>query len=296
MKKFKKVLFAFLLLTMCFSMSSPASAAVKLSAKKITLTVGQSKTLKIKGTKKKVKWSSSKKSVATVSSKGKVKAKKKGTATITAKVGKKKYKCKVTVKNKKTTGTKKDTNQSTAKSGGITQKSYSTPMGIVVFCKNNYSYTVNIDVDCLFYGQSGNFISRSAESNYATPSGSECVLLLPRTYDTSLWTCKSYKISVKAEKTKYTSTGHRFNTTTSMGVNSAVVEIKNNGYSNDFTTVAVVFYKNGNIVGCRERYADVKSVGSSDILEFYYPYDYNYDTIYPDDCKVYINSSYKYVW
>ena len=77
-----------------------AASKVKLNKKKVTLYVGKSTTLKVKGTKKKVKWSSNKKSVATVSSKGKVKAKKKGTATITAKVGKKKYKCKVTVKKK----------------------------------------------------------------------------------------------------------------------------------------------------------------------------------------------------
>jgi hypothetical protein len=77
-----------------------AAPKVKLNKKKVTLYVGKSTTLKLKGTKQKVKWSSNKKSVATVSSKGKVKAKKKGTATITAKVGKKKYKCKVTVKKK----------------------------------------------------------------------------------------------------------------------------------------------------------------------------------------------------
>lgn len=82
-----------------------AASKVKLNKKKATLYVGKTLTLKVTGTKTKVKWSSSKKSVATVSSngkyKGKVKAKKKGTTTITAKVGKKKYKCKVTVKNKK---------------------------------------------------------------------------------------------------------------------------------------------------------------------------------------------------
>ena len=80
-----------------------AKSKVKISNSKITLTVRQSKTLKIKGTKKKPKWSSSKKSVATVSKKGKVVAKKAGSATITAKIGKKKYKCKVTVKSKKKT-------------------------------------------------------------------------------------------------------------------------------------------------------------------------------------------------
>lgn len=58
---------------------------------------GKSVRLKITGTKKKVTWSSSNKKIATVSSSGKVKAKSEGTATIRAKVGKKSYKCKVTV-------------------------------------------------------------------------------------------------------------------------------------------------------------------------------------------------------
>lgn len=78
-----------------------AKTKVKLSKKKLTLTVGQKKKLKVKGTKKKVKWSSTKKKVATVSKKGVINAKKKGTAKIVAKIGKKKYVCKVTVKAKK---------------------------------------------------------------------------------------------------------------------------------------------------------------------------------------------------
>ena len=77
------------------------AATVKISAKKLSLTVGQSKILKIKGTKTKVSWSTNKKKVATVTKKGKVTAKKVGTAKITAKVRKKKYTCKVTVKKKK---------------------------------------------------------------------------------------------------------------------------------------------------------------------------------------------------
>lgn len=106
LKKLVKVMALSLALTMAVPVSVPMSqtaiaeaASVKLSAKKKTLTVGKSYTLKISGTKKKASWSSSKKSVATVSSKGKVTAKKAGTATITAKVGGKKYTCKVTVKN-----------------------------------------------------------------------------------------------------------------------------------------------------------------------------------------------------
>ena len=59
---------------------------------------------------KKVKWSSNKKTIATVTRKGKVTAKKQGTAVITAKIGKKKYKCKVKVWQKTT---KKPTNTNT---------------------------------------------------------------------------------------------------------------------------------------------------------------------------------------
>lgn len=83
-----------------------AKAAPRLNYKKITLVQGKKKQLKVRNLKKgqKIKWSSTKKSIATVSKKGVVKAKKKGTAYIVAKVGKKKYRCKVAVKKK---GTKK---------------------------------------------------------------------------------------------------------------------------------------------------------------------------------------------
>lgn len=63
-----------------------------------TITAGGSFNIKVIGTSKKVKWSSSNKKIATVNKKGKVKARKAGKVTITAKVSGKKYKCKVTVK------------------------------------------------------------------------------------------------------------------------------------------------------------------------------------------------------
>ena len=81
---------------------SAASKKVKLNKTKATIYVGKTVTLKVKNTKKKVKWSTSNKKVATVTKKGKVKGKKAGKATITAKVGKKKYQCKITVKKKGT--------------------------------------------------------------------------------------------------------------------------------------------------------------------------------------------------
>ena len=101
MKQMKKLLafvLAFAMIVTIYQPSAVYAAAKKpgLSAKTMTLQVGQKKTLKVKnaGKKAKLKWSSNKKSIATVSKKGVVKAVKAGNAVVT---------CKVTTKNGKTT-------------------------------------------------------------------------------------------------------------------------------------------------------------------------------------------------
>lgn len=80
-------------------------AKVRMSKKKLTMEVSKTHTLKLKGVKgKKIIWKSSKPGVVKVNKKGKVTALRKGKATITAKAGKKLYKCAVTVKDKKNKG------------------------------------------------------------------------------------------------------------------------------------------------------------------------------------------------
>jgi len=90
-------------ITLTVPMIAPASpttvvsaATMKLNKTKLSMLTGETETLKVSGAKS-VKWSSSNKNVATVNSKGEVTAVFSGTATITAKAGKKTYKCKVTV-------------------------------------------------------------------------------------------------------------------------------------------------------------------------------------------------------
>lgn len=110
MKKSK--ILAMLLMTLCLGIGmchmseAAAKKRIKLNKTKLTMTVGKTYKLKLKNNKKKVKWSSSKKKIASVTSKGKVTAKKAGNAVITAKAAGKKYKCKVTVKAKKSTPAK----------------------------------------------------------------------------------------------------------------------------------------------------------------------------------------------
>lgn len=75
-----------------------AAAKPILSTTRATINIEQYIYLKVKNTKAKVTWSSSNNNVASVSTNGKVIGKKAGTTTITAKVGKNKLKCKLTVK------------------------------------------------------------------------------------------------------------------------------------------------------------------------------------------------------
>lgn len=77
-----------------------AATKASMNKKSVTLFKGKSVKLKVTGVNGKAKWSSSKKSVATVSN-GTVKAKKKGTAVITANVNGQKCTCKVTVEDPK---------------------------------------------------------------------------------------------------------------------------------------------------------------------------------------------------
>lgn len=113
MNKIKRTL-ALVLILICAVMAVPSytpltaqvnaatAKKVQINKKSVTLNSGQTTKLKLKNTRKKPKWKSSNKKIATVSKTGKVTAMKKGTATITATLDKKNYKCKITVTVKKT--------------------------------------------------------------------------------------------------------------------------------------------------------------------------------------------------
>lgn len=94
-----KRIIIFTLLMFSVLLFSPVSvnAAPKLNKTSITISKGKNYRLKINKTRKKVKWSSKNNKIATVSSRGKITGRKKGATYIYAKVGRKKYKCKVKV-------------------------------------------------------------------------------------------------------------------------------------------------------------------------------------------------------
>lgn len=99
----KNLLLCTLFTLLFFTMNvSNISASIKINKTHKTMYIGKTYTLKVNGTKKYIMWKSSNKKVVKVSSKGKLTAKSKGKATITAIIGSgqknKKLKCKVVVK------------------------------------------------------------------------------------------------------------------------------------------------------------------------------------------------------
>ena len=120
MRKMRRKLAVLLVFVLAFTMMPQnvlaAKKKVKLSKKSVTVTVGKTVKVKLKNNKKKVKWTvvSGKKNVK-LSKKKKtgvtIHGKKAGKAKVQAKVGKKKFVCKVTVK-------KAGTNQNADKNNG----------------------------------------------------------------------------------------------------------------------------------------------------------------------------------
>ena len=101
------------------TVTTTVKPSVKLDRTNLTLTKGKTYTLKtaVTGTNKAVSWSSSNSSVASVDKNGKVTAKTKGTATITAKVDGASASCKVTVNEPAKTTIKLDKTKVTLGAG-----------------------------------------------------------------------------------------------------------------------------------------------------------------------------------
>ena len=296
MKKSKKLLAIFTIMLLIVCMAVPVSAAGKINKKKATFKVGHTLQLGVTGTKGKVKWTSSKKSVATVSSKGRVKAKKKGSATITAKIGKKKYTCKVTVKKASNGNGGFGGNPNANSSGKKNVVSYhaeSTPYGAVAILENHYDHAVDLTVEFIYY-LNGTMVGVDKDYNFAFAAHSKCALQGWNSDKT--WDSFKINLNIKKASSSVITNNSGIHYSANFGNRNVVVKVDNNGRKNAFTTIAIVFYKNGRIVGYDDRNADVKNPGSTAYLEFDFPFDRNFEDIIPDKFEVYVNDSYTYSW
>lgn len=110
--KMRKGLLAILILLVCVLAVPKAAEAARLNKKSVVLLKGKTVTLQLKGTKKKAVWKTSRKPIARFVAKKntsvKVKACKAGSTTVSARIGKKTYKCKVQVVDPKLSASRVD--------------------------------------------------------------------------------------------------------------------------------------------------------------------------------------------
>lgn len=140
-KKNMAIVLSFVLAAASIAMPSTESKAAKMKLNKssVTVAVGKKVSLKVKGTTKKVSWTTSKKAIASVSKKGVVTGKKAGIVTITAKVGAKKFRCKVTVKKSSKVKTLSTTKLASKCSFSVKK----FKKGVLLSVKNNSSQSID---------------------------------------------------------------------------------------------------------------------------------------------------------
>ena len=179
MKKIKIIIIA-MALVLLLPINVNAAPKVKLSSTKKTIEVGKTVKISLKNNKKKVKWSVSNgkiKIVKKTNKYAKIKAVKRGTATLKAKVGKKTYKCKITVKNKtkESAGTPKNFDEKLAEKN-ISKKVYDLGDKIFVILESKYTTPTSIEANCYFFDINGNPVKKSWDYCFWLEDGKSALL------------------------------------------------------------------------------------------------------------------------
>lgn len=174
-----------------------------------------------------------------------------------------------------------------------------TNAGVIAILTNNNNYPISLSATMVFYDANGKMLGESTEDNYYFEAGKKCALNFYRPYDSQYNYIQydHYKVVYSADRTGYLISNLSDIVTNSYisAADNVMVEISNTGNKTSlFTQVAIIFYKDGKAVAYDYTYADCNNPGSTDYLEFSFPYDENYETIQIDDYKLFVNSSYNY--
>lgn len=175
-----------------------------------------------------------------------------------------------------------------------------TGSGVIAILTNNNSYAISLSATIIYYDAAGSMLAKTTESNYYFEPGKKCSMYFIGPYDNNYEDVaySSYKVSYSVESTEYqTSNLADIKVSSNIGMDNVMVEVTNSGNkSAEFTEIGIVFYKDGKAIAHDYQYAECGVPGSTDYLEFSFPYDENWDTIQIDSYQVFVNSSYDYTW
>lgn len=260
-----------------------AASKVKLSSTKKTIEVGKTVKISLKNNKKKVKWSVSNgkiKITKKTNKYAKIKAIKRGTATLKAKVGKKTYKCKITIKNANKEEEVKESsfNEKDAKSN-ISINEFEANGYIIAKLDSKYECPTGISAKCNFYDENGNPVDYKSDSISYMENGKTCFLkFLKPSVDYSTYSIE-YEFSKGLEYFYHKSVID--NVTISHNYVEAqyspyimITATNANSYDCYYLQIAIVYYDENNKIMDVQLEALNPKANSSDTQKSYIPYDY----------------------
>ena len=271
-----KFLSVFLVLIIIICITAPlqnVNAAIKMSKKGISLIVGETYQLELKGAKKEVSWKSRNSKTASVSKNGIVTAVKKGSTTIVAKCGKKEYTCYVVVKNDE------EKAMSLVDCSLYPYKSNNEYNFDHIVCSftNDSDLTMGVQFKIIFYDKYGKKISITKEE-YAT------LYKNSTTIHTVTLDKKIDYASYDIEYTTYYEVRKRNNTTSIKSTYELIGDMFYLDLSNSYTdrldtNVYILAFKGSELVYFYERYVSL-DVGSNKIEIPYNNTEYDELSIY----------------
>ncbi len=158
---------------------------------------------------------------------------------------------------------------------------------------NKNSGINDLEITVEYYDANEVYVGESTESLDAQIMNHEFALELssvPKSYD-------HYKVIIDVEKASKISYVDKLNATSTDNGEKIVGQIKNDtGEEIDYIESAIVFYKNGEIIGYDYDLSSSIKTGRTANISFYKPYDNHYNDIPYDNYKVFINEAYSYDW
>ena len=157
---------------------------------------------------------------------------------------------------------------------------------LVIVVSNDNDESVYVEVEAVFYDEDGNALN--SETTYMSIySNSEMACYFyntPSDFDT-------YEINFDADNSYYEDYSDQVEITDNDTGSQVTVQATNNSSETiESIDVAVVFYRDGTIVGFDEDFSYDLDAGKTDTFNIYYPFDENYENVEYDEYKVYFSA------
>jgi len=178
----------------------------------------------------------------------------------------------------------------TGTENNVEYKTYFTESNeMIIIATNNNEKNVEINVEVEFYDKNQKLVGAKTNNIDVSSKGSKFALNfsdIPKSYD-------SYKVYIDIEEIVDSSYLNDLKSVSSKTDEKVVIQIKNTTDKEiEYIKTAIIFYKDGKIVGYDESLDDDIKPDRSANFEFNYPHDEEFETIKIDDYEVFINEAY----